>query len=117
MFTVGLERSARPQPALDNQVLVPTGHGDRVMKITGNIIHMVALLAAIGLLGAVKPAVANVEADCRQEAEDYGVAPEQMEEYVYACISSRGGDQPVDADQGRDSEDDAAEAGEDESPS
>lgn len=80
------------------------------MKITGNIIYMITLLAAIGLLGVVQPVVANVEADCRQEAEDYGVAPEQIEDYVHACISSQGGEQPADADQDRDSEVDAADA-------
>jgi hypothetical protein len=96
--------------------MVPTRHGERVMKITGNVIYRVTLLTAIGLLGVVQPAVADVEADCRQEAKEYEVAPEQIEEYVYACVSSQGGDQPAEADQGSESEVDAAEAEEGESP-
>ena len=87
------------------------------MKMKNNMIHTITLLAVIGLLGVIQPAGAGVEADCRQQAEDYGIAPEQIDEYVYACISSQGGDQPAGSDQGGESEVDAAEAEEDESPS
>ena len=87
------------------------------MKMTDNMIHTVTLLAAIGLLGVVQPVGANVEADCRQEAEDYGVPPEQVEDYVYACIISQGVDEPAGADEDSESEIDAAEAGENELPS
>jgi hypothetical protein len=29
---------------------------------------------------------ANIQSQCRREAQDYGIAPEQMEEYVSGCI-------------------------------
>jgi hypothetical protein len=38
------------------------------------------------------PALASVESECRQEAGDYGIPPEQLEEYVTGCVLSRGGD-------------------------
>ncbi len=33
---------------------------------------------------------ANAAADCRQEATDYGVAEEQLEDYITGCMASRG---------------------------
>ena len=34
---------------------------------------------------------ANIQSQCRREAQDYGIAPEQMEEYVSGCIMAYGG--------------------------
>ncbi|MGB7934799.1 MAG: hypothetical protein WCH04_21765 [Gammaproteobacteria bacterium] len=34
---------------------------------------------------------ANIQSQCRREAQDYGIAPEQMEEYVRGCIMAYGG--------------------------
>jgi hypothetical protein len=33
----------------------------------------------------------NIQSQCRQEAQDYDVAPEQIEEYVSACVLAYGG--------------------------
>ena len=35
-------------------------------------------------------ASANAASDCRQEALEYGIAEEQLEEYVDGCLASRG---------------------------
>jgi hypothetical protein len=34
---------------------------------------------------------ANIQSQCRREAQDYGIAPEQMEDYVSGCIMAYGG--------------------------
>ena len=34
---------------------------------------------------------ANIQSQCRREAQDYGVAPEQIEEYVSGCVLAYGG--------------------------
>ena len=34
---------------------------------------------------------ANIQSQCRREAQDYDIAPEQMEEYVSGCIMAYGG--------------------------
>ena len=34
---------------------------------------------------------ANIQSQCRREAQDYGIEPEQMEEYVSGCIMAYGG--------------------------
>jgi hypothetical protein len=34
---------------------------------------------------------ANIQSQCRREAQDYGVAPEQIEEYVNSCVMAYGG--------------------------
>jgi hypothetical protein len=34
---------------------------------------------------------ANIQSQCRREAQDYGIAPEQMEEYVSGCVMAYGG--------------------------
>jgi hypothetical protein len=33
----------------------------------------------------------NIQSQCRREAQDYGVAPEQLEEYVSGCVLAYGG--------------------------
>jgi hypothetical protein len=33
----------------------------------------------------------NIQSQCRREAQDYGVAPEQIEEYVSGCVLAYGG--------------------------
>jgi hypothetical protein len=49
------------------------------------------LLLALGLIAGFQPAVADIEADCRQEAGDYQIDSEQVEGYVENCVISRGG--------------------------
>jgi hypothetical protein len=57
-----------------------------------------AILALAGVLPVSPVATAfeeqesaNIQSQCRREAQDYGVAPEQMEEYVSGCIMAYGG--------------------------
>ena len=33
---------------------------------------------------------ANAASDCRQEATDYGIADEQLDDYITGCLASRG---------------------------
>jgi hypothetical protein len=61
------------------------------MKILQGTSLLVSLLAGTGVAVLSLPVLANVEAECRQEAEDYGIPPEQMEDYVTGCVLSRGG--------------------------
>jgi len=39
----------------------------------------------------VQSVSAGVEEECRQEAEDFGVMPELLDDYINGCIYSRGG--------------------------
>jgi len=58
---------------------------------------MAATLAMAGVLPVSPVATAfdeqsaNIQSQCRREAQDYGIAPEQMEEYVSGCIMAYGG--------------------------
>lgn len=52
---------------------------------------LVSLLAGAGVAVLSLPVLANVDAECRQEAEEYAIPPEQLEDYVTGCILSRGG--------------------------
>ena len=70
------------------------------------ILRMSTVVATLGLAGAlpVSPVAtaldaqesANIQSQCRREAQDYGIAPEQMEEYVSGCIMAYGGMPEVD---------------------
>jgi len=53
---------------------------------------LVTLLAGAGMAVASLPVLANVAEECRQEAQEYGIPPEQMEDYVTGCVLSRGGE-------------------------
>ena len=57
-----------------------------------------AMLALAGVLPVSPVAMAldeqesaNIQSQCRREAQDYGIAPEQMEDYVSGCIMAYGG--------------------------
>jgi hypothetical protein len=57
-----------------------------------------AMLALVGVLPVSPVATAleeqesaNIQSQCRREAQDYGIAPEQMEDYVSGCIMAYGG--------------------------
>jgi hypothetical protein len=57
-----------------------------------------ATLALAGMLSVPPVATAleaqeyaNIQSQCRREAQDYGVAPEQIEEYVNGCVLAYGG--------------------------
>ena len=63
-------------------------------KLTGRA----ATLALAGMLSAPPVATAldaqeyaNIQSQCHREAQDYGVAPEQIEEYVNGCVLAYGG--------------------------
>jgi hypothetical protein len=59
-------------------------------KIPGSLLPFL-LLAGTGMTVVSLTALANVEAECRQESEEYGIPPEQQEDYVTGCVMSRGG--------------------------
>ena len=53
-------------------------------------------LLALAVLVPVAPAInaqeyANIQSQCRREAQDYGIEPEQIEEYVNGCVLANGG--------------------------
>jgi len=52
---------------------------------------VVPVLIVLGIAATVQPVSASVEAECRQEAVDYGIMPELLDEYINGCIDSRGG--------------------------
>ena len=52
---------------------------------------VLSVLMVLGLAAIAQPVSAGVEAECRQEAEDYEVMPELRNEYINGCIESRGG--------------------------
>ena len=62
-------------------------------KIQDSLLPLL-LLAGTGMTVVSLPALANVEAECRQESEEYGIPPEQQEDYVTGCVLSRGGNYP-----------------------
>jgi hypothetical protein len=49
------------------------------------------MLMAMCSIAIAQPVSANIEMECRQEADDYGVMPELRDEYVAGCVDSRGG--------------------------
>ena len=59
----------------------------------------IATTLVLAGMSAVPPAAtaieaqeyANIQSQCRREAQDYGVAPEQTEEYVSGCVQAYGG--------------------------
>ena len=64
---------------------------------------LVSLLASVCAAAVSLPLLANVDAECRQEAEEYGIPPEQLDDYVTGCVLSRGGNyvqEPVAEDYG-----------------
>jgi hypothetical protein len=61
------------------------------MKKFRTIILVLPVLMVMSLICVVQAAVAGVEAECRQEAEDFEVVPELRDDYISGCIDSRGG--------------------------
>jgi hypothetical protein len=53
---------------------------------------LACLLAIAGLAAFSPPVLANIESECRQEAEEFGIAPEEQQNYISDCVLSRGGD-------------------------
>ena len=52
------------------------------------------LFSAAGLALVMQPVLAEPVGECRQEAESYGIPPEQFQDYVDGCVLSRGGHLP-----------------------
>ena len=68
------------------------------MMFTFRMSTVAAMLALVGVLPVSPVATAleeqesaNIQSQCRREAQDYGIAPEQMEDYVSGCIMAYGG--------------------------
>ena len=61
------------------------------MKSFRTITLAVSVLMVFGLTYVVRPVLAGVEAECSQEAEDFGVMLELRDDYITGCIDSRGG--------------------------
>jgi hypothetical protein len=61
------------------------------MKDVVRSARLAYLFIAAGLAGVTQPATADSVGECRQEAELYGVPPEQFEDYLHGCVMSRGG--------------------------
>jgi len=62
------------------------------MKKLQDTALLVCLMTGAVLFVTGLPAQAGISEECRQEAQDYGIPPEQLEDYVSGCVSSRGGD-------------------------
>jgi len=52
------------------------------------------LLTGTLLTALAPPLLASPSAECRAEAQEYEIPPEQVGDYVRDCILSRGGDLP-----------------------
>jgi hypothetical protein len=55
-----------------------------------------AVMLALAGMASVAPALdaqeyADIQSQCRREAQEYGVEPEQIEEYVNGCVMAYGG--------------------------
>ena len=61
------------------------------MMINKTFTSVVHVLMLMYLICFHQPVLASVEAECRQEAQDYGIVSELHDEYVNGCIESRGG--------------------------
>lgn len=53
---------------------------------------LACLLASTGLVAVSMPVLANIESECHQEAEEYGIAPMEQQDYISDCVLSRAGD-------------------------
>ena len=67
--------------------------------MSANKLYGIATMLALTGMSAVLPVAmafeapeyANVQSQCQREAQDYGVAPEQTEDYVSGCVQAYGG--------------------------
>jgi len=48
------------------------------------------LLVTLTGAGGAAFVFADPAGDCRQEALDYGISPEQLDDYINGCLASRG---------------------------
>jgi hypothetical protein len=65
------------------------------MKYLNNLRILFPALLLVSLQAGMSPVSANVEEECRQEAQDYGLEAEAADDYISDCLYSRGGDIPV----------------------
>jgi hypothetical protein len=64
------------------------------MKCLNNYRVLFPSLLLVLLLLGMNPVSANVEDECRQEAQDYGLIAEAADDYISDCLYARGGDIP-----------------------
>ncbi len=69
-------------------------------------------MSGVGSVWADEAANADVRARCESEAAEYGVAPEQLQEYIDGCVMAAGAPAPAagSADEGTAEEPAAADA-------
>ena len=56
-------------------------------RLTTVLAYLLVTLAGIVFSTSVS---ANAASDCHQEATDYGIADEQLDDYITGCLASRG---------------------------
>ena len=56
-------------------------------RLTTALAYLLVTLAGIVFSTSVS---ANAASDCHQEATDYGIADEQLDDYITGCLASRG---------------------------
>jgi hypothetical protein len=62
------------------------------VKISGLAVALAGMLAGPPVATAFDAQeYANIESQCRREAQDYGIVPEQIEDYVNSCVLAYGG--------------------------
>jgi hypothetical protein len=61
-------------------------------------------LVLIALRAGMQPAYADVEQECRQEAQEYGFDTELANQYISDCLLTRGGIVPADTEPAREDE-------------
>jgi len=57
------------------------------MTLTKVLGYLLVMLTGMGCATAV---FADPAGDCRQEALDYGISPEELNDYISGCLASRG---------------------------
>ena len=60
------------------------------MKLSLLTTALAYLLVALAGTVCSTSVSANAASDCRQEASDYGIADEQLDDYITGCLASRG---------------------------
>ena len=61
------------------------------MKTRRTNTSLVPMLMAMCSISIAQLVSADVEMECRQEADEYGVMPELRDDYITGCVDSRGG--------------------------
>jgi hypothetical protein len=62
------------------------------MNKNRNKSFVLSMLMLTGLIATVQTVSASVAGECQQEAKDYGIESELLDDYIKGCIESRGGE-------------------------